>query len=246
MSYFQAIVLAIIQGLTEFLPVSSSGHLVIAQHFFGLQPPVIFDILVHVGTLGAIVFYFRRELKVFCRPRLFWLLVIGSLPAGIVGLFLQTRIEVLFSSLQLVGVSLALTSLLLFSTKFAGRGKIELRSLNWSKALIVGFLQALAVLPGISRSGATITAGLWCQFKPQTAFHFSFFLAIPAIIGALILQIPDLIAQPSFFLVQGFLGMVIAGGVGYITLKSLETILVKAKFWAFGFYCLIAAIILLT
>ena len=228
------------------MPVSSSGHLVIAQHFFGLQPPVIFDILVHVGTLGAIVFYFRRELKVFCRPRLFWLLVIGSLPAGIVGLFLQTRIEVLFSSLQLVGVSLALTSLLLFSTKFAGRGKIELRSLNWSKALIVGFLQALAVLPGISRSGATITAGLWCQFKPQTAFHFSFFLAIPAIIGALILQIPDLIAQPSFFLVQGFLGMVIAGGVGYITLKSLETILVKAKFWAFGFYCLIAAIILLT
>lgn len=243
MSYSQAVFLAIIQGLTEFLPVSSSGHLVIFQKLFNLaEPPVLFDVLVHLGTLGAVAIYFRKTL-VKLSQKTIWLIIFGTIPAAIVGLFLQNYISQIFDSLRLVGISLLITAALLFSTKRFKSLKRHFNSLKWLDAVVVGIFQALAIIPGISRSGSTIVSGLWRGFDRKTAFQFSFYLAIPAIFGALVLQIPDLTYSSSGYLGQGFLGMVIAGIVGYGALKILEKILYQARFWLFGVYCLILGII---
>lgn len=245
MSYSQAIILAIIQGLTEFLPISSSGHLVIFQKLLNLtEPPVLFDILVHVGTLGAILVYFKKTL-VKISQKTIWLIIIGTIPAAIVGLSLQNYISQIFNSLKLVGVSLLITAgLLLLSQRFKSL-KRRFNSLNWRDAILVGCFQALAITPGISRSGSTIVSGLWRRFDRETAFQFSFYLAIPAILGALILQIPDLIYLPCGYWGQGILGMLVAGIVGYGALRLLEKTLLSAKFWLFGIYCLVLGLAIL-
>jgi len=246
MTYSQAFFLAIVQGLTEFLPVSSSGHLVIFQKLFNLtEPPVFFDILLHVGTLGAILVYFKKALFKMTKNTL-WLIIVGTVPAVIVGLFLQNYLSLIFNSLKLVGFTLLVTGLFLFSTKKIKKTKRQFNQLKWPDALWVGFFQAIAILPGISRSGATMVSGMWRQFDQKTAFQFSFFLAIPAILGALVLQLSDLISSPYGYFEQGLLGMVIAGGVGYLTLKMLEKTLVGGKLWLFGFYCLILGLIVLS
>jgi len=243
-SYPQAIFLAIIQGLTEFLPISSSGHLVIFQKLFGLNPPVLFDILVHVGTLGAIIAYFLKPLSKISKHTLL-LVVIGTIPAVVVGLFLQTYITQIFDSLKLVGVALLMTAgLLLVSKRFKLLNR-RFKYLKWQDALFVGIFQVLAILPGVSRSGSTIVAGLARKLDRETAFRFSFYLAIPAILGALALQIPDLIDGQVNYLSQGILGMIIAGAVGYEALKILEKTLLGAKFWLFGIYCLVLGIVIL-
>jgi len=245
MSYSQAIFLAIVQGLTEFLPVSSSGHLVIFQKLFNLtEPPVLFDILVHVGTLGAVIIYFRKEL-VKISQKTIWLIIVGTIPAAIVGLSLQNYVVQIFNSLKLVGITLLITSGLLLLSKQFKSLKRRFSHLKWSDALFVGCFQALAILPGISRSGATIVSGLWRKFDRKTAFQFSFYLAIPAIFGALVLQIPDLIYSPCGYLGQGILGMLVAGLVGYGALKILEKVLLSARFWLFGIYCLVLGIAVL-
>ena len=244
MSYPQAIFLAIIQGLTEFLPISSSGHLVIFQKLFGLKPPVLFDILVHVGTLGAIIAYFLKPLLKISKHTLL-LVIIGTIPAIVVGLFLQRYITQIFDSLKLVGVALLMTAgLLLVSKRFKLLNR-RFKYLKWQDALFVGIFQVLAILPGVSRSGSTIVAGLARKLDRETAFRFSFYLAIPAILGALALQIPDLIDWQVNYLSQGILGMIIAGAVGYEALKILEKTLLGAKFWLFGIYCLVLGIVIL-
>jgi undecaprenyl-diphosphatase len=178
MSYPQAFVLSLVQGLTEFLPISSSGHLVILQKLFGFEkPPVLFDILVHVGTLGAILFYLKDELLVaFRKIKVWWLVILGSIPAGFVGVFLNRKVETLFSSLDLVGWSLLVTAVLLFSTKRVGKLSKSVEKLSPTDAIFVGLFQALAILPGVSRSGSTIVAGLWRNIDRQAAFRFSFFI----------------------------------------------------------------------
>lgn len=255
MSYPQTIILAVIQGLTEFLPISSSGHLIIFQKLFNFaEPPVLFDILVHVGTLGAILIYFRKELKhilngLVSKERESWhillMVLVGTIPAVIGGLLLQNYLTQIFNSLRLVGVTLLVTGgLLLVSRQFKSLNR-RFSQLKWLDALFVGTFQALAILPGISRSGATIISGLWRKFDRETAFQFSFYLAIPAILGALILQIPDLIYSPCGYLEQGILGMLVAGLIGYGALIILEKVLLSAKLWLFGFYCLALGIVVL-
>jgi len=253
MGFSQATILAIVQGLTEFLPVSSSGHLVILQKFFQFsKPPVLFDVLVHVGTLGAILVYFRKRLAQILNGlaqkdkeswNTFWMVVISSIPAAVFGLLLQGYISQIFNSLQLVGASLLVTAGFLFSTQQLKPSNRQ--QLKWKDALFVGIFQALAILPGISRSGSTIVSGLWRRFDRETAFRFSFFLAIPAILGALALQIPDLIYSSCTYLGQGVWGMFIAGLVGYGALKILEKFLLKAKLWIFGIYCLVVGVLTL-
>jgi undecaprenyl-diphosphatase len=241
MTYPQAIFLAIIQGLTEFLPISSSGHLVIFQKLFGLKPPVLFDILVHVGTLGAVIAYFLKPLSKISKHTLL-LVVIGTIPAAVLGLFLQRYVGQIFDSLRLVGAALLITAgLLFFSRQFKSlnKQKGQFKYLKWQDALFVGIFQALAILPGVSRSGSTIIAGLWRRADRETAFRFSFYLAIPAILGALVLQIPELTSSPGSYLGKGILGMTIAGIVGYGALKILEKTLIGAKLWLFGIYCLV-------
>ena len=251
----RVIILAVVQGLTEFLPVSSSGHLVVLQKIFGFsQAPVLFDILLHVGTLGAIVFYFRSELAQILSGlaqkkkesvNTLMLILIGTIPAAIVGILFQKQIELTFDSLKIVGMAFLITAVFLFSTKLRKNQNRQFNQLKWQDAIFVGIFQGLAILPGISRSGSTITAGLWRGVGRETAFTFSFYLAIPAILGALILKSSELLVYSSTEIIWGLTGMVIAGIVGFFTLRILEKTLKSTRFFWFGIYCLVLGIIVL-
>jgi len=254
MSFWQTLFLAIIQGITEFLPISSSGHLAIFQNLFHLKEVIIFDIFVHLGTLFSILIFFRKELASVIKGllkkdkdnwHLFWLLVIGTIPAIIVGLFLNQYIETIFSSMKLIGVSFLITSFFLLLTIFLKEKKMSFKKVNWLDGLIVGLFQAIAILPGVSRSGSTMVGSLARGFRRELAFEFSFFLAIPAILGALILQIPDLSNGEFHLAGQSVLGMIIAGIVGYFSLKILKKILLNSRLWFFSFYCFFLGLILI-
>lgn len=205
MTILEALILGMTQGLTEFLPVSSSGHLVLVPEFFNLSAPTLgFDIVVHVATLLAVLVYFMRDVQrivvALVAPgrmslsevkywrRLFAWLVIGSIPAAVVGFGFSGFFEDLFGSTMAVGIFLVLTSILLFCSDFAlgrvSREPMQLGKMKAADALIIGCFQALAIAPGLSRSGATMAAGVFLGFDRPSAARFSFLLSIPAILGA--------------------------------------------------------------
>jgi undecaprenyl-diphosphatase len=213
LSVLEALILGVVQGLTEFLPVSSSGHLVLVPEFFNLPAPTVaFDVFVHAATLVAVLCYFirdvgklvlsvvaprrldRQDLK-YWRRLLLWL-VIGSIPAGVAGFIFSDFFESLFSSTLAVGVFLVVTSLLLSGADFAlGRvtqEPVQLDKMRPTDALIVGCFQALAIAPGLSRSGSTIAAGVFLGFDRPSAARFSFLLSIPAILGAFLFKLKDI------------------------------------------------------
>ena len=252
MNYYQVILLAIVQGLTEFLPVSSSGHLAIAQSFMRFEtPPVVFDVFLHFGTLLSILIIFHKRLVkiligLFKKEKwainIFILTLIGTLPAAIVGIFLSNYLELLFGSVKLVGVSFCITGLFLIFTKFFSKDVKNFEKVSWKDSLLVGLAQALAIIPGISRSGATISSGLLRGLKSQTAFYYSFYLVIPAILGALLITVLEARQERIFqleYLNQSLLGMFVSALVGIIALLILEKIIIKSKFWYFGIYCFI-------
>ena len=255
MSISHALFLGIVQGLTEFLPVSSSGHLVLGQKLLGFEaPPVGFDILVHLGTLIAVFVFFRKELAkdinlVFKKRdlKVFWLVTVGTLPAVGIGLLFEPFLAQIFDSLLLVGISLILTSLLLFSTSFVKKSKKKLVNASGVNALIIGLFQSLAILPGISRSGSTVVSGLWQGLKRQEAFKFSFYLAIPAILGAQLLELKKLLEIGDGMVVSHLLGFIAAGITGLLSLRVLKKVLIAGKLSYFGIYCLIlGAIVVFT
>ncbi|MCL5736582.1 MAG: undecaprenyl-diphosphate phosphatase [Actinobacteria bacterium] len=213
MSVFQALILGIVQGFTEFLPVSSSGHLVVVPQLFNWPAPTLgFDILVHLATLVAVVGYFVRDVgrilgslffpKSMSRPevkywrRIFVWLVIGSIPAGIAGAAFGSFFEDMFSKTLTVGIFFVLTSLLLWGADFAlgrvNRQPVQLDKMQGMDALIIGCFQALAVAPGLSRSGSTIAGGIFLGFDRPSAARFSFLLSIPAILGAFVFKLRDI------------------------------------------------------
>lgn len=241
MTLFQTVFLAIVQGLTEFIPVSSSAHLAIFQHFFHLAPPVEFDVLVHAGTLMAVGWFFRHRLVSFWRERkkqstqrYFLLILYASLPAVVVGLFLEPYLKVFFGSLAVVGGGLLITGILLLRAREKKPGKL----LTAGPALRVGLAQAAALIPGISRSGSTIGVGLLSGLSRQQAFELSFLLAIPATLGALVLQLPELLAVEGL-LVQRIMGLTVSAGVGFLALGWLEKVLQKGRLAWFGGYCVV-------
>jgi undecaprenyl-diphosphatase len=209
---FQAIVLGIVQGVTEFLPVSSSGHLVIVPEFLSWPtPPVSFDVLLHLATVVAVVVYFARDLgriaAAFVAPRRLppakaralrrlglWLLV-GTIPAGLAGVLLKGFFESLFASTAAVGAFLMLGGVLMLIADLVVRGQSKRRtlaSLGLVDAVVVGLFQALAIAPGLSRSGATISGGIYLGLDRESAARFSFLLAIPVILGAVLVDVGDL------------------------------------------------------
>jgi len=242
----QAVFLGLVQGLTEFLPVSSSGHLVIGQKLLKLShPPVLFDILVHCGTLLAIVFYFNKRLINFYKNiNNLKLIILGSIPAALLGLLLNDYLETTFNSLLLVGLSLLATAGLLFSTRLVKKTNKDKEQLKAKDSFIIGCFQALALLPGISRSGSTIVSGLFRGLKKESAFLFSFYLGAPAMIGALILQVPNF-SENSNQLGMGLIGLITAMFSGLLSLKLLEKVVIKGKLSYFGIYCLILGVAVL-
>ncbi|MCH7663258.1 MAG: undecaprenyl-diphosphatase UppP [Chloroflexi bacterium] len=267
MTILQAILLGIVQGLTEFLPVSSSGHLVIVPHLFGWQIPdqeaFVFDVLVQLGTLLAVIVYFwddlvaiarawlgglsRGEPFVELRARMGWYLILATLPAAIAGLLLKNQIEQAFTSIIITAWFLVGTALLLIVGEWVGKRQHHFEELTWLDALIIGLFQALALFPGVSRSGATITGGMARNLERPAAARFSFLMAIPVMLGASIVALPDMFAilDLDAFLPSLAAGFVSAALVGYFAIRWLLRFLSHNPLYYFSGYLLIISITIL-
>jgi undecaprenyl-diphosphatase len=250
-------ILAAVQGLTEFLPVSSSGHLVLVQHLFGAREgDLFFDIVLHGGTLGSVLVVYNRELRRLLRLdaaalRYVAALAVGTVPAVLVGLLVKDLIADLFQNAAVAGVGLLVTATLLISTRLVRGGsphaaaEWEPRPVVWWRALLIGCAQALAICPGISRSGATITASLWLGLPRGEAARFSFLLSVPAVAGALLLQLLDGDITTRSGPLGMALGALVAFGVGMLAIRWTALAVVQSHFWKFGPYCLMLGVVTL-
>jgi len=238
MSFIQTIILSFIQGIAEFLPISSSGHLNLAQHFLNLTPSLTLDIFLNTATFLSVLFFFRKKIKYFFANLKY--IIIASIPAGLVGVLFKNQIDSLFSNIHLLPFFFILGSIFVFSTKFFDQ-KDE--KINYKKALIIGLFQAVAILPGVSRAGATIFAGLLLGLSTTQAFNFSFCLFIPASFGALILGAKDL-SGSGILNIEYLIAFILTFLVGIFALGLLKKVLVGKKFWIFGIYTFILALIL--
>lgn len=259
----EATFLGVVQGLTEFLPVSSSGHLVAFQHLLGMQSPeLLFDVVVHGGTLLAVLLVYGKDLWEIVKESLLatveiarqgkaraaWqsrphfrlgaYLLIGTVPAAVAGLLFQDSLEQAFASLLSVGCMLLVTGTVLFGTKLSKGPGRDLQDLSLRDCLVIGIAQSFALLPGISRSGITIAAGLFCGLKRDLAARFSFLLSVPAILGANILQaykaretLQSINAWP--FLFGGLAALI----TGYVALRLLLRVVHKGRLFHFSYYC---------
>ena len=239
------LILAVLQGVTEILPVSSSGHLVVFERLLGSQQPLVLEVFLHLATLIAIILYFRREVidiikSPFVRDKnaeltLLSYIILGSIPATLVGFLLKDRITLLFDKPSLACLFLLITGIFVIST---GLRKETRKELTVPLVLIIGIFQAIAILPGISRSGFTIGIALLLGVKKELAFKFSFLLAIPVILGANLLEI----IQNSYgnfnleYLIAGIVSFITA----YFSILFLASIVRRGRLFYFGLYCLIA------
>jgi len=236
--------LGVVQAITEFLPISSSGHLHIFQLLWGITPNISTDIWLNSATLLAVLVYFSLPgrhpwLKLSPREKiaLLFRIFLASLPAGLVGLLFKDQINILFSSSKLLPLTYLFSAFFLFSLRFP---RPVGKQLDNKKALIIGLAQALAVLPGVSRSAATIATASWFGLPPEEAFQFSFLLYVPASIGALALSVSDISA--TAFPLSVFLPTAI---LGFVSLSLLHRLFVKHRLWLFAFYCLALSAFLL-
>lgn len=262
MSWFQALVLGIVQGLTEFLPVSSSGHLVLVPAVFGWPAaPLVFDTTVHLGTLAALLVVFGRDLWRLLvawwqglrhrRPfatadsRLAWWIVLGTIPGVLAGLLLEDTFTALFASPRAVGGFLLLTAALLILAEVLGRRQRALEEMGWPDALLAGLGQAAAIAPGLSRSGTTIAVGMFRHLTREAAARFSFLLAVPIVAGAGLVQLAKWILEggeqvPALALLIGFLAAALSG---YAAIRLLLAYLRRRPLYPFAVYCIVLGIL---
>jgi undecaprenyl-diphosphatase len=248
---FQAIFLGVVQGLTEFLPVSSSGHLVFFQSLFGMEEPqLFFDVMLHFGTLLAVMVYFRRDISGIIRgigstvtgkrkneegTKLFFWILVATLPTALMGLLFKDWFESLFSKPNIVGGMLLITGSILYLTRWVKKKDRSLEKMKWIDALLIGVAQGIAIIPGISRSGATISMGLFCGLNRELAGKFSFLLSIPAILGAMLLEFRG--ASLTNDLLPILIGTAIAFGVGFFSLNFLMKVIRFGRVADFSYYC---------
>ena len=269
MSLLSSIILGLIQGVAEFLPISSSGHLAIAEHLMGmtgLEIPEFFDVLLHLGTLIAVFAAYWEDIRnmvveFFCgvrdlahrttptpvppARRLILLIIVGTLPLLVV-LPIKDLVEGLADNMYFVGGALIVTGFLLFASDRVKKGRKTEKSATLLDVLLVGVGQAIATCPGISRSGTTITAGCFVGFDRKFAVRYSFLLSIPAILGANVLSIKDALDTVVWTEVPVYLvGVAVAAAVGYACIRLLKMIADKGKFGFFAYYCWVVGIITL-
>ena len=259
MEIIKVIILGIVQGFTEFLPISSSGHLVLAAEILNYtEEGIAFEVFVHFGTLLSVLIVFRNEIiKMISAPYRVWVrkendseikeflnwdfyVIIGTLPAAIIGLLFKDEIESLFSSIFLVLIMLTITGSVMFVSQFIKNRNIKL---NINRSLLIGIAQACAILPGISRSGSTIVTGMALGIDREKAAKFSFILSIPAILGATVLKVNDLMASQTtnIELMNLIIGTVISCISGYIAILWLLDFVKKGRLQWFGYYCYLIA-----
>jgi len=272
MELLKAIILGLIQGIAEFLPISSSGHLAIFKHVLGFETDtgLLFDVLLHLGTLAAVFVAFRKDIfelvkegfaiigqffkslfgllfqkkkwqPVVTTPyrRFVMLVIVSTIPTGIMGILLSDAIDAASATLIVPGILLLLNGLQLLISDRLPDGKLTEADASYTKATVVGIAQGVATFPGISRSGTTITACLACGFSREFAVKYSFIMSIPAILGALVLELLDF--APEMLSVSDWMnyltGTVIAGLVGYVCIKTMLVIVRGKKFKYFAYYC---------
>ncbi|NQU04982.1 MAG: undecaprenyl-diphosphate phosphatase [Calditrichaeota bacterium] len=256
MTSLQALIMGIVQGLTEFLPVSSSGHLALARAVLGAGPAedVGFEVAVHAGTLVAVLIYYRSRILSIVTEAFSgegegrnWvlLLVIGTIPAGFFGVFFKDSIAALFNDINLVGFALLFTAALLFSAERFSREKTTAGKMGVWRALTIGIAQAAAIIPGISRSGSTICAGLLTGVERKSVVDFAFILSLPSVGGAIILTIPDWLEGSVSFGVAHIIGGIAAFVSGYIAIALMLKIVSKGKLSWFALYCAILGVVAL-
>ncbi len=263
MEIYQGIILGIIQGLTEFLPVSSSGHLVLGHIYFNItHAGLAFDVSVHMGTLGAVVVVYFSDIRdilgsVFRfikAPRraekdenlnFAWCIIAGSVPTALIGFGLKQFEDILFTSSLLVGTMLLVTGTLLWVSRKYYRDTSSGGGLTLGRAVFIGIVQGLAVIPGISRSGSTIAAGMFLGIDRATAARFSFLLSVPAICGAQIISIKDAFESGGLIDPATIYGTIVSFIVGLVALKLLLKLVHTGKFHFFAPYCWLVGILAL-
>jgi undecaprenyl-diphosphatase len=257
------IILGIIQGATEFIPVSSSGHLVLVPWLLNWpQPTLLFDTMLHWGTLLAVVVYFWRDwwaiITAWLRglvhwnwsdpnARLAWWIVAASIPAAVAGILLKDFFEAIFQKPVWAAVFLLITALILVIGERLGHRTRDLTGLNWLDALLIGVAQAVSILPGISRSGSTISAGMVRDLDRPSAARFSFLLGTPAILGAGLIQLKDLFGMPNLSgeLALVAVGLITAALVGYLVIWGLMRYLQGHSLYVFAAYCAVVGVLCL-
>ena len=265
MKLLQALILGIVQGVTEFLPISSSGHLVLLPAALGWpSPSLVFDATVHLATLIAVVAVFWRDLRGLIvswlqdlrrgqplestESRLAWWVILGTVPGILAGLLLEETFESLFASPHAAGAFLLLTALLLVLAEVFGRRHRDLTEITWLNALVIGIGQAAAISPGLSRSGTTISVGIFCGLTREAAARFSFILAVPIIAGAGLAQFAELVRHGGLsseapLLLVGFVAATISG---YVAIRMFLAYLRKRPLYPFAAYCVVVGVLALT
>ena len=261
MTYLMSVILGFIQGVAEFLPISSSGHLSLLQTWFGMEEPDnLFNVLLHFATLIAVCVvywrdiadmiaeFFRGAAALLSRKgnsgpvpparRLVLMVILGTLPLALI-LPIEDKVEALGASNVFVGIALLVTGAILFASDRMARGRKNARTATMRDALLVGCAQAVAVIPGLSRSGCTISAGMALGFDRTFAVRYSFLLSLPAVVGATLLKVIDVVKDgiDTTLLPIYLVGMVVAGVVGYFSIQLVNLLAQKNKFGKFAYYC---------
>lgn len=262
MTWLEVIVLGVVQGLTEFLPISSSGHLrIVSAVFFDRDAGAAFTAVTQLGTEAAVIVYFAKDigrlisvwfrgfrvpmLRITADYRLAWLVIIGTIPIGILGILFRNSIETVARNLWLIATSLIVFGILLGIAEKVGKQRTELKSITVRQGLGMGFAQALALVPGVSRSGGTTTAGLFLGVKRAAAVRLSFMMAIPAVFASGLFTLPDVFAADGPTPLQMFVATALAGLVGYACIAWLLRYVEKRSIYVFVWYRIALGIVLL-
>ena len=267
MDIIQGIIIGIVQGLTEFLPVSSSAHLVFIQNILGVESSLAFDVFLHLGTLIAVLWYFRADIyKMLISwwyslqdilqgrfkegfyedpyKRLAWYVILATIPVGLVGVLFEDSVDALFAgALYVPAFFLFVTGTILYLSQRMPSGEINYDTITKKEALFMGLGQACAILPGLSRSGTTIAAGLTIGLEKEFAAKFSFILSIPAIFGAFVFQLKDIGSAMSVSFLPVFLGFIASIIAGYLAIRWMLDLIQNKNLDIFAYYCWVVGII---
>ncbi|KZX12500.1 undecaprenyl-diphosphate phosphatase [Methanobrevibacter filiformis] len=260
MDVIQAIIVGIVQGLTEFLPISSSAHLVFVQHLLNVDHSISFDVLLHLGTLAAVFGYyikdiiamikafflslkdlfkgeFKKGIKEDSYKKLVWMVLIGTIPVGCIGVVFNDFVEATFQSLMIPGFFLLITGILLYASQRMNNGDITVENMGIKQTIYIGIGQALAIFPGLSRSGTTISTGLLAGLDKEFAAKFSFLLSIPAILGATVVQLTGIESGFGSNMLPYVAGFIAAAISGYLAISLLIRLIKEKSLDGFAYYC---------
>lgn len=247
MTIIQAVILGLVQGLGEFLPISSSAHLILVPWLFRWHDPgLTFDIALHFGTLLAVIIYFWRDWVKYISAgltnirstegKLFWFLVVATIPGGVAGLLLEKKAETVFRAPILIAVMLIIMGLILYWADKTSRQSSNLEEMSLTTSLLIGISQALAVIPGVSRSGITMATGRLTGLTREAAARFSFLLSTPIILGAALVKLPHIVSTPSAISLNFIIGVLVSAVTGLISIGFLLRYLQTRDFRPFAIY----------